>query len=195
MADAPPSHPDPSYEAKSPIRNATTVAYQGAAAGALVSVLQNALSSHKAGAFGVLTRTGGTIGMFGMRSLHYLFSHVLSSSTKPQWVLRLHSPRQLSRINDKETMLLTELSEVVQQAFWREYEVWSFKSYRCFLTVSFTARSLPMALASCAVVGAAMGTFDYAGQLAGESKEVKEEKEKKFFKTVPLPLERISPPT
>lgn len=63
MADA-----ESSYQPRSPFRDATTVAYQAAAAGALVSVLQNALSSHKAGAFGVLTRTGGTIGMFGMHS-------------------------------------------------------------------------------------------------------------------------------
>ena len=44
-----------------------------------------------------------------------------------------------------------------------------------------------MAVASCAVIGAAMGTFDYAGSLAGDPTETKEERRKKFFKT-PKPL-------
>lgn len=90
-------------------------------------------------------------------------------------------------------MLSTELSEVVQQAFWQEYEVRPFKLFQSVFITLLAARSLPTALASCAVVGAAMGTFDYAGQLAGESKEVKEEKKKKFFKSLPLPLERVPP--
>lgn len=50
------------------------------------------------------------------------------------------------------------------------------------------ARSLPMALGSCAVMGAAMGTFDYSGQLAGEKGETREEKRKKFFKQPLKPL-------
>ncbi|KAL0951269.1 hypothetical protein HGRIS_007983 [Hohenbuehelia grisea] len=49
------------------------------------------------------------------------------------------------------------------------------------------ARSLPMAIGSCAVLGAAMGTFDYAGELRGEVGETKEEKRKRFFKQ-PKPL-------
>ncbi|EIW86771.1 hypothetical protein CONPUDRAFT_44990 [Coniophora puteana RWD-64-598 SS2] len=52
-------------------------------------------------------------------------------------------------------------------------------------------RSLPIALGSCAVVGAAMGTFDYAGELAGRSKEEKEEKRRKFFKPVPQPTSAV----
>jgi hypothetical protein len=46
------------------------------------------------------------------------------------------------------------------------------------------ARSLPMAVAGCAAVGAAVGGFDYSGQLAGESAspEKKEERRKRFFK-------------
>ncbi|KIJ68510.1 hypothetical protein HYDPIDRAFT_24780 [Hydnomerulius pinastri MD-312] len=47
-------------------------------------------------------------------------------------------------------------------------------------------RSLPVAVGSCAVVGAAMATFDYAGQIVGATEEQKEEKRKKFFKTQPI---------
>ncbi|OJA16269.1 hypothetical protein AZE42_00147 [Rhizopogon vesiculosus] len=50
------------------------------------------------------------------------------------------------------------------------------------------ARSIPVALGSCVVLGAAMGTFDYAGEIAGRSKEEKEEKRRKFFKSVPQPV-------
>lgn len=44
-----------------------------------------------------------------------------------------------------------------------------------------------MAIASCAVLGAAVGTFDYGGKnIAGaESTETLEEKRRKFFKHPP----------
>ncbi|KAH9898310.1 hypothetical protein C8Q73DRAFT_641557 [Cubamyces lactineus] len=45
------------------------------------------------------------------------------------------------------------------------------------------ARSLPMAVASCAVLGTAMGTLDYNGQTLAPSKaESIEERRKRFFK-------------
>jgi len=46
------------------------------------------------------------------------------------------------------------------------------------------ARSLPMAVAGCAALGAAVAGFDYSGQLAGESasQEKLEERRKRFFK-------------
>ncbi|EPQ60580.1 hypothetical protein GLOTRDRAFT_68344 [Gloeophyllum trabeum ATCC 11539] len=46
------------------------------------------------------------------------------------------------------------------------------------------SRSLPMAVASCAVLGAAVGVFDYSGQtIAGHgANESVEEKRKRFFK-------------
>ena len=37
-----------------------------------MSAVQNALSSHNHGAFGVFTRTGGTIGFFGASSFAYI---------------------------------------------------------------------------------------------------------------------------
>lgn len=49
------------------------------------------------------------------------------------------------------------------------------------------ARSLPIAVASCAVIGAAVGTFDTAGQsLRGDQEALSyEEKRKRFFKQNP----------
>ena len=45
-----------------------------------------------------------------------------------------------------------------------------------------------MALASCAVLGAAVGTFDYGGKnIAGTDALTKEEKRRKFFKHPPPP--------
>lgn len=64
-----------------------------------------------------------------------------------------------------------------------------------FLMPIFTdlqlARSLPMAVAGCAALGAAVGGFDYSGQLAGEatSPEKKEERRKRFFKQPRQPVE------
>lgn len=48
-----------------------------------------------------------------------------------------------------------------------------------------TERSLPIAVASCAVLGAAMGTFDYGGKSLQGSNESKEEQRKRFFKQPP----------
>ncbi|KAI5121291.1 hypothetical protein M0805_002334 [Coniferiporia weirii] len=52
------------------------------------------------------------------------------------------------------------------------------------------ARSLPVAVASCAFLGAAVGTFDASGQLAGEKRELDspeswEERRRRFFKQKP----------
>jgi len=45
-----------------------------------------------------------------------------------------------------------------------------------------------MAVGSCVVLGAAMGTFDYSGQLAGGKEESREEKRRHFFKQPLKPL-------
>ncbi|TFY72870.1 hypothetical protein EVG20_g125 [Dentipellis fragilis] len=49
------------------------------------------------------------------------------------------------------------------------------------------SRSLPMAVASCAVIGTAVGAFDYGGQtLQGDSAHLTfEERRKRFFKQPP----------
>jgi hypothetical protein len=56
------------------------------------------------------------------------------------------------------------------------------------LYIFSVARSIPVAIASCAVIGAAMGTFDYAGALAGDQDDTKEERRKRFFKPSPNSL-------
>jgi hypothetical protein len=56
----------PIYEPKAPVENASKVALKAGAVGFFVSSLQNALQKHNYGAMGVLTRTGGTIGFFGV---------------------------------------------------------------------------------------------------------------------------------
>lgn len=56
-----------------------------------------------------------------------------------------------------------------------------------FILIFSAARSLPIAVASCAVIGAAVGTFDTAGQsLRGDQEALSyEEKRKRFFKQTP----------
>ena len=54
-------------------------------------------------------------------------------------------------------------------------------------TPDYTARSLPVAVASCAFLGAAVGVYDSAGKLAGDKRErdtpeTWEERRRKFFK-------------
>ena len=61
-----PQSTDPAeFTPKPTLAYASAVGFQAAAVGAFVSAIQNALGTHKAGASGFLTRTGGTIGFFG----------------------------------------------------------------------------------------------------------------------------------
>ncbi len=56
----------PAYDPKPSLQYASAVGLQAAGIGALVSAVQNALGTHTSGAAGFLTRTGSTIGFFGM---------------------------------------------------------------------------------------------------------------------------------
>jgi hypothetical protein len=51
----------------------------------------------------------------------------------------------------------------------------------CYNIVSL-ARSLPLALSSCVLVGAAVGTFDYAGSLSGDPSESRSARQRRFLK-------------
>ncbi|RXW13713.1 hypothetical protein EST38_g12135 [Candolleomyces aberdarensis] len=55
-------------------------------------------------------------------------------------------------------------------------------------------KSLPVAFGGCAVVGGAMGIFDYSGQLSGVQ-ESREERRNKFFKKPPKPIVELEPTT
>ena len=59
------SQPTVPYEHKPSLELAGIAGLKGAGAGLLVSAVQNALDTHSRGAMGVLTRTGGTVGLFG----------------------------------------------------------------------------------------------------------------------------------
>lgn len=54
------------YNAKPSLELGAYAFAKGAGAGLLVSAVQNALDSHSRGAAGVISRTGGTVGLFGM---------------------------------------------------------------------------------------------------------------------------------
>lgn len=72
-------------------------------------------------------------------------------------------------------------------ASWRAFEV-SHVTRVCFhrlIVHGITERSVPIAIASCAVLGAAMGTFDYGGKSLQGSIETREEQRKRFFKHPP----------
>lgn len=64
MADS--EVPPTAFEVKSPVSNSFNAAMKAGAVGFFVSSLQNALGKHNYGAMGVLTRTGGTVGFFGV---------------------------------------------------------------------------------------------------------------------------------
>lgn len=64
-AAQPPSTDPADFTPKPTLAYASAIGFQAAAVGAFVSAIQNALGTHKAGASGFLTRTGGTIGFFG----------------------------------------------------------------------------------------------------------------------------------
>jgi len=75
VTEAPSEHVRDAYEPKAPLSRATTTGLQAGAVGAFVSAVQNALSSHSAGAAGFLTRTGGSIGTFGELPQHLHLSY------------------------------------------------------------------------------------------------------------------------
>lgn len=59
------------YDPKPSLKNAASVGFKAGIVGTFVSTVQNALGSHSHGAAGFLTRTGGTIGFFGMSVISY----------------------------------------------------------------------------------------------------------------------------
>lgn len=80
MSDSPlvPLFPSEAFQPRPALRYASAVGIQAAGIGALVSAVQNALSSHNHGAFGVFTRTGGTIGFFGASNFAYTYGPELN---------------------------------------------------------------------------------------------------------------------
>ena len=56
----------PSYEPKPTLKQTVRATLQAGTVGLVLSTVQNALGKHTHGAMGVFTRTGGTIGFFGI---------------------------------------------------------------------------------------------------------------------------------
>jgi hypothetical protein len=90
-------------------------------------------------------------------------------------------------------MLSTDSLVDVPLGFWQACGVrfplpflYSHVAYLC------TEKSLPIAFGGCAVIGGAMGIFDYSGQLSGVQ-ESREERRNKFFKKPPKPIVELEP--
>ncbi|WWC86895.1 uncharacterized protein L201_001774 [Kwoniella dendrophila CBS 6074] len=69
-------HPHPSLQL------ATRVTLQSAGVGLLVSAVQNALDKHNAGAMGIVTRTGGTIGFFAAMGFSFSFVQAITANIR-----------------------------------------------------------------------------------------------------------------
>ena len=83
---------DTTYEPKPSLKYATTVGLQAGVVGAFVSAIQNALGTHSHGALGVVTRTGGTIGFFGLSrsSLHVVRDSRFDNPSRHGRYIRAH---------------------------------------------------------------------------------------------------------
>ncbi|EJD04070.1 uncharacterized protein FOMMEDRAFT_19377 [Fomitiporia mediterranea MF3/22] len=144
------------YEPKSTLKYASFVGLQAGIVGTLVSTVQNALGKHNKGAFGVFTRSGGTIGFFAAMGFTFAATEAVVANTR-------------------------EKDDALNGAA---------GGCAAGFLAGLRARSLPVAFASCAFLGAAVGVYDSAGKLAGqkrdhESPETWEERRRRFFKQKP----------
>ncbi|XXH01405.1 p48 polypeptide of DNA primase [Hypoxylon texense] len=71
MANSPEEHPFHQHDA---IKSGIKGSLVGGGAGLITSAVQNSLAKRNVGAFGVFTRTGGTVAMFTALGAVYLFS-------------------------------------------------------------------------------------------------------------------------
>jgi len=148
-----PLFPKETFQPRASLRYASAVGIQAAGVGALVSAVQNALSSHNHGAFGVFTRTGGTIGFFGAMGAAFALTESVVANTR------------------EEDDALNGAAGGCAAGF----------------LAGIRARSLPVAVIGCTVLGAAVGTFDYGGKtIAGGGSLSQEQKRSDFFKPTSL---------
>ncbi|KAE8219062.1 hypothetical protein CF319_g7169 [Tilletia indica] len=76
------SAPVEAYEPKDALAIGMTGGLQAAATGVLVSAVQNALQTHKAGAMGIFTRTGSTIAIFTAMGGSFAFTEPLVANIR-----------------------------------------------------------------------------------------------------------------
>lgn len=107
------------------------------------------------------------------------------------WDLLSHSPSLTLPTYDRKTIQSTALLVLVRQDFLPVFVVCLHNIHRWFpilILNHLTARSVPMAVGGCVVLGAIMGGYDYAGKLTGQPGISAEEKRKRFFKPdTPIP--------
>ncbi|TFK57023.1 hypothetical protein OE88DRAFT_1619554 [Heliocybe sulcata] len=143
------------YDPKPSLQYAAKVGLQATFVGAFVATVQNALSTHNRGPAGILTKYGGTIGMFGAMGAAFAFTEAVVGNQR----------QRDDPINGVAGGCAAGFLAGIRRG------------------------SLPLAVASCALLGGAVGVFDYSGQnLAGRNpNESPEEKRKRFFKQKPQP--------
>jgi len=73
---------DQTYDPKPAIQYAGIAGLQTGGAGLLVSCVRNALESHNRGAWGVFTRTGGTIAFFGTIGAVFAFTDSVTANIR-----------------------------------------------------------------------------------------------------------------
>jgi hypothetical protein len=167
---------------------------QAALVGAFVSSVQNALGTHSKGASGFLSRTGGTIGFFGVcstdlfvKSLSYNQA-IISASVAAAMGATFAATEAIVANQRERQDALNGVAGGCAAGFLAGIRGLRYPYLLApFLLIFSPARSLPIAVASCAVIGAAVGTFDTAGQsLRGDQEALSyEEKRKRFFKQNP----------
>lgn len=83
---------EPVFVPRPAVYNASMVALQSAGVGVFISAVQNALGQHNAGAMGIFTRTGGTIGFFGttLGADESVFSSLNQRLFQLRWVALSH---------------------------------------------------------------------------------------------------------
>ncbi|KAL7285376.1 hypothetical protein ACG7TL_000471 [Trametes sanguinea] len=155
------------YEPKPTLQYASAVGLQAAGVGALVSAVQNALGKHSSGAAGFFTRTGGTIGFFAAMGTTFALTESIVANQR-----QVDDP-----LNGAAGACAAGFLAGIRGTFIPIVSaVWVLMQER-------TARSLPLAVGACAVLGTAVGTLDYNGQnLAPTKLESIEERRKRFFK-------------
>jgi len=146
---------EPVYVERPVFANAFNVALQAGGVGVVVAAIDNAVSSHNRGGWGVLTRSGNTIGFLAAMGATFALTD--------SWVANIR------RKDDH----LNGVAAGCAAGF----------------LAGIRARSLPMAVSSCAILGASVGVYDYTSQAANSASETKEERRKRFFKQPPPSLE------
>jgi len=157
-----------SYEPKPALRNAGVAGFQVGGAGLLVSAVQNALESHGSGAWGVFTRTGGTVTFFATMGATFGFTDAFVANIR-------------------------ETDDALNGAA---------GGCATGFVAGLRARSLPMAVISCASIATLVGAFDaFGSSLKGDGRnrdtaEMKEWRRRQFFKEKSsFPLEPLDPVT